>query len=126
MTRIELLNAAKRSVAEAAYFDLDDACWCLAPHVCRAAGDTVVGRGVVTVNGMPVSVIDRAWSHLFTPEEQVEIEEVCALFHSSNNNSYPTHKLEAHARIDRVIEWLGRNAPKPEPVAVNEEELVLA
>lgn len=125
MTPIEILQAAKRSVAAAAYFDLGDFCYCLAPHVCRAAGDTVYNSRAILPDGSLEHVSTRAYTLLFPNVE----DRMPLLFIGGMTLD---HKREAFCRIDNAIEWIGHNTspaattPVSIPIEVLEEELVFA
>lgn len=136
MTPIELLQAAKRSVAAAIHFDLNSYCHCIAPHVCRAAGDTVVGEYVGDQH-----VAYRAWTllgfHLDTNGKPVRPIPL-SLF--SGYLGIQDDRSVAYKRLDLAIEYLAAHSPahtpEPEPKVqqvqpestpeVLEEELIFA
>lgn len=66
MTPIQLLTAAKQSIANDPNFDLNDFCHCVAPHVCKVAGDSVWGE-YARVGGGFEHVANRAWVLLGQP-----------------------------------------------------------
>lgn len=121
MTPIEILQLAKTNIAADPLFDLNDFCHCVAPHVCRAAGDTEFNDNEeVIVNGQPMHVAARAFQLLGTPR--------IPLLFSCSHGGCGTERQEAERRLDLAIDWFVKNAPTPapQPIEVVEQELTYA
>jgi len=117
MTPIEILKAAKASIAADPTFNLNHFCQCIAPHICRAAGDTVVNETAIFNNGEEEFVAIRGYKLLGAPK----LKGFPRLFHGALTGD---HKSEAYRRLDRALDYyfITQSHQIPEPVVIPEPE----